>query len=132
MENITSITDLKTAIKELEYKQAREWPALKEDFRTNYEKFKPMNILKNTFKEVVSSPEIKNNAIKAAIGFTAGIIVKKVLLGKLNNPLTKIIGTAIETTTTAVVVNSADKIKSIGTTLISKIVNLATNSKKIK
>jgi hypothetical protein len=132
MEKITSVTELKNAIKELEYKQAMEWPTLKENFRNSYENFKPVNILKNTFKEIVSSPEIRNNAIKAAIGFTVGILVKRVLLGKINNPLTKLLVTAVDVAFTNTVAKNSDKIKSIGNTLIGKIINLTGNSKKNK
>ncbi len=132
METITSVTDLKAAIKELEYKQAREWPMLKEDFRNHYENFKPVNILKNTLKEVIASPEIRNSAVKAAMSFTAGIVVKRMVLGKLDNPLTKILGTAIDTTITGVVSKNADKLKTLGNTLMGKIINLISSSKNNK
>ncbi len=130
MTKITSVAALKNAIQELEYKQANEWPVLKEHFQNNYESFKPINIIKNTFKEVINSPDLRKDALNAAIGFTTGIVVKKVLLGKLNNPITKLIGTALEMLVAGTVTKNADGIKSMGTKLLGKITNLR-NPKQI-
>ena len=51
MEKIYSEIDLNIAILQLESKQAEEEKLLKEQFQHTYESIKPINIIKNIFKE---------------------------------------------------------------------------------
>jgi len=121
MQKITSATELKNAIQQLEYKQANEWPILKEHFQNNYESFRPINIIKHTFKEVISSPDLRKDVINTAIGYTAGIVVKKVLLAKINNPFTKLAGVALEMMVAGTFTKNAEGIELIGGKLLEKI-----------
>ena len=57
---------LNEAIILLEGKRAKELELLKELFNSGYESLKPINLIKSTFKEVSSSPEIKNNILSAS------------------------------------------------------------------
>lgn len=77
---------LNEAISLLENKQAHELKLLKEQFQVAYESLKPINIIKSTFREVTSSPEIKNNIVNNAIGLTTGYLSRKVLVGQHTIP----------------------------------------------
>src|SRR3972149_5128067 len=81
-------------VKESEYRD--EGILLKNNFHQVFERLKPVNIIKNTFKELISSPDLKTNLVDAAIGFTTGVVTRKVLVGKTVNPLKKLFGAVLE------------------------------------
>jgi hypothetical protein len=121
MTSITTSEELKAAIQELELQQARELILLKEQFEETKEGFKLINIIKGTFKKAVSSPELKTDALNAAIGFTTGILAKKLMIGKTINPFKKILGIVLEMTVANKVAKNADGIKSVGGTILNML-----------
>lgn len=123
MQSITTSADLKTAIQQLEFQQAREWPLLKEEFLKTVESLKPINIIKNTLKEAVDLPDLKTGIINSAIGLTSGILAKKVIIGKTLNPLSKLLGVALEMFVANKVSKNTGEIKSLGNLIIKKIFN---------
>jgi hypothetical protein len=130
MQNITTVTDLKIAIKQLEEKQAEEWPLLKEQFFNTYESFKLINVLKHTLKEAISAPDLKNNVINTAIGLTTGFVAKKTLIGKTYNPLKKLLGVVLEMTVANKIAKHADKIKAFGNIVLNRVTHLKSAYKK--
>lgn len=104
---------------------------LKEHFHRTYESLKPLNIIKNTFKEFISVPDLKTNVVNAAIGITTGFVAKKVFTGKLHNPLTKFFGLILEMVVASKVTKNADEIKSIGSIIMKKIINQHDDSEKV-
>ena len=131
MQKITTAADLKIAIRQLEYKQGTEWPLLKEQFLDTYESLKPINIIKSTFKEVISAPGLKTDVVNAAIGFTTGFVAKKIFIGKANNPLTKLLGIIVEMFVANKVAKNAEGIKSVGSMILEKIVDQHRDSEKV-
>ena len=123
MKNITSIDELRESILLLEMKQANDWCLLKGEFHTTYESLKPMNMIKNTFKDMATTPNLKTDVVNSVIGLAAGFIAKKVLLGNSHNPITKILGIVLEIAIANKVAKNADGIKSIGSTILKKIIN---------
>jgi hypothetical protein len=126
MRSITTSEELKAAILELELQQADEMVLLKEQYFKTKEDFKLINIIKGTFKQAVSSPDLKSDAMNAAIGFTTGIVAKKLMIGKTINPIKKLLGVIIEMAVANKVAKNADGIKSAG----SSIINLLFRKKK--
>ena len=121
MQSITTSEELKAAIEQLELQQASEFILLKEQFYKTKEALKPINILKGTFKEAVAAPGLKTDAINAAIGFTTGILAKKLMIGKTINPFKKLLGIIVEMTVANKVVKNADDIKSIGGSIFNSL-----------
>src|ERR1035437_5097838 len=130
MKKSTSIRELKETILSLEIKQANDWHLLNEQFHTTYESLKPINVIKNTFKEAIATPDLKANIANAAIGLTTGFVAKKVFTGMLSNPLTKLLGFIVEVVVANKVAKNADGIKSIGSVILKKIINQYSDSKK--
>jgi len=124
MQTIKTAADLKKAITALEDKQAIEWPLLKEQFLNTYESFKLSNVLKNTFKEVITAPGMKNDLINSVLGLTTGFVANKTIIGKTDNPLKKLLGFILEMTVANKVAQHADAIKTIGSILVNKVVHL--------
>ncbi|HXB40798.1 MAG TPA: hypothetical protein VNZ49_09675 [Bacteroidia bacterium] len=131
MEKITTAAQLKSEIQDLEYKQACEWILLKEQFQVAYQGLKPINIIKSKLKELILAPDFKTNALNSAIGFTAGVVAKKVLIGKTHNPFMKLLGFAIEMVVTNKVTKNPDGIKSIAGILFKKLLSKQNNSENI-
>ena len=80
----------------LENKQVQELESLREQFNVTYESFKPINLIKSTFLEVTTSPEIKNSIVKNSIGLATGYITKKVLFGTSHNVIKRLFGTLLQ------------------------------------
>lgn len=126
MQKITTVAALKSAIQQLEYKQAKEWPVLKEQFLITYENLKPLNVLKNTFNELTTSPDVKKSLLDTTIGLTAGYLTKAVIIGVSRNPVKIILATFLQLGITNIVAKHPERLK----LMASGIVNFF--SKKIK
>ena len=95
---------------------------LKVHFKQTYESLKPINLIKNTFKQAISSPEIKDNITNTVLGMATGFISKKLVVGNTHNPLTNILGKVIEAVVTNKVINNAGEIKAITGILLKKLI----------
>jgi hypothetical protein len=121
MKPITTSAELKAAIQQLELEQKESFASLKEEFSTIQENFKLINIIKSTFKSAVDVPNLKTDIVNAAIGLTSGIMAKKLIIGKTLNPLSKLLGVALEMFVANKVTKNADELKSAGSRLVSKL-----------
>lgn len=128
MNSITTSEELKAAIQQLELQQADELILLKEQYYKTKEGFKLTNLIKSKFKETISDPGLKTDAINAAIGFTSGILAKKLMIGKTINPFKKLLGIAVEMLVAGSVTKNADGIKSAG----SSIFNILFRKKEVQ
>lgn len=125
MEKITSSEELRAAIQALEIVQQSDATALKREFQVAYQHIQPINILKNTVKEAIHSPDLKNDLIKASSGIVLGFLSKTLFEGRTHSPARKLIGTALMFGVTNVIVNNPKFTKAIGL----KIVNLFRTSR---
>lgn len=107
-------------VKELELEV--ESKLLKIHFLEAYESLKPINLIKTTFKQVVSSSHLKENIADGIIGMATGFVAKKIIMGKTHNPITHILGKIIEVVVANKVVNNAGEIKAIADILVKKLV----------
>ncbi|HMG15128.1 MAG TPA: hypothetical protein VK590_06765 [Saprospiraceae bacterium] len=117
---------LREEIRRLEIKQSQEAILLKEQFNITYNNLKPVNLVKSLFDEVSSSPDILDNIINTGIGMATGFITKKFLLGSSKNPLSKLLGTALEFGVANIVTKNSEIIKTQG----EKLMKLFTKKKK--
>ncbi len=76
MGKIQSMSDLEDAIKLLEYKKTEDKQFLREISNMAYDSLKPINIIKNIFKEVVEPQNLKDNLLNTSVGFGAGYLSK--------------------------------------------------------
>ena len=106
---------------QLELQQAGELILLKEQYYKTREGFKLINLIKSKFKETVSDPDLKTEAINAAIGFTSGILARKLMIGKTMNPFKKILGVIVEMAIAGKVAKNADGIKSAGSIIFNTL-----------
>lgn len=114
MKNRNETDALNELILAEEIKYANDLEQLKDQFYVAYESIKPINLVKNLFREATASPEIKNDVISNAIGLGTGFISKKLLLGSSHNPIKKVLGTVFEFAVANMVTKHSDNIKFIG------------------
>lgn len=122
MENITSAIELKNAIQLLEIEHDIAGLLLKKKFYSTYERFKPLNLIKNTFHEVVSSPHLVDDVISTGVGLATGFVSKKiVMIGASGNIIRKLLGAALQLGVTTIVSQHPETIKSIGNFIFKRI-----------
>ena len=121
MEKITSITELREAIRLLEIKQDDEKALLKKQFMVTYENMRPANLIKNKFNDIVTSPNLKENLLNAALSLAAGFLSKKAIVGSTHNPLKQLFGTLLQVGVTGIVSKNTDGIKSTAMNLIGNV-----------
>ena len=91
MNTITSSAELREAILRLEIKQGEDARLLKEEFIKTYESMKPVNIIKNTIKEIVATSNIKENLLKGVINLASNYFLKGSLVNSTKSPVKKIL-----------------------------------------
>ena len=112
---------LDEAIQLLRIKQAQQLGLLRDQFRITYESLKPINLLKHTLKEAVSSTEIKKDVFNSVIGITTGYLTKAILIGASVSPVKKILGALLQFTVSTLVSKNPDSMKSVGRNIIGSI-----------
>ncbi|MDO9000028.1 MAG: hypothetical protein Q7W45_09705 [Bacteroidota bacterium] len=131
MEKIQNTNDLKAAIIFLEIKQANEKRILIEQFKATYESMKPVNIIKNTIKELITAPDLKNNLVNTTIGIATGYLSKKITIGSSHNPLKQALGALLQFGVTNIVSKNASGIKSGAHTLLNTLLNKKIHNKGV-
>lgn len=114
MQKITSITGLQNAIQLLKVEQARKEQLLKEQFYRTFKSLKPVNILKSTLNDIVSSPNLIDNILGITIGLATGYLTKKIIVGASGNIIRKLFGSIIQVGVTKLVAQHPEAIKSFG------------------
>lgn len=130
MQKISNVTELQNAIQLLEEKQLNDGVILRELFFKTCESLKPINIIKDTVREMVDSADLKTDVSKLVIGTASGFIAKKVLVGETHNPFSKLFGVVVEMMVSKNVIKNVDGIKSFGSALLQKIIHKQSNPKE--
>lgn len=90
MKTITNSQELEEKINFLREKRNQEMQMLKDQFHATYESFKPLNFIKDTFHDMVSSPETKTDIVSGVFNLTTNFLSSKIGLGP-NNPLKSLV-----------------------------------------
>jgi len=119
MQQIKSSEDLKSAIKQLEHRQANEYHLLKEEFTATYESLKPINFIKKAFENITTSPDIKDNLLGAAIGSSAGYLIKTLFVGASAGPIKQIFGAVFQFVISNVIAQKSESISKLTETILA-------------
>jgi len=111
-------TDLKIAIRQAENKQSEEWVLLNEQLLIVRDSLHPLQILKRSFNEVVSSSTEKNNLLGTVMGLTAGVISKALVVGATHNPIKVLFGALLQMKVSNSVAKNAGTLGFIASNLI--------------
>jgi len=121
MQNINYTEELKKSIEILEDEQNLNRYLLKEQFITTYESLKPVNLLKNTLNEVISSPDLMDNLLGTLVGMSTGYLSRKIVVGTSGNVFRKLIGSVLQFGVTNIIAQHPDAIKSVGQFVIERV-----------
>jgi hypothetical protein len=121
MQKITTDTSLREAIILLELKRADEEKLLREQLHITYESMKPINIIKNTYREVAVSENLKDELVNTSVGLVIGYLSKTLFESVSHSPVRKLIGTAILFGITGAVRKNPEAVKSMAKGLFNVI-----------
>ena len=121
MQKITSVMELNYAIQILEAEQAEKAILLKEQFFLTYESLKPVNLIKNTLKEIFTAPNLIDNFLGTTVGLASGFLSKKLVVGASSNILRKLLGSFLDYGVTNVVAKHPEGIISLGQLIFHRI-----------
>ena len=107
----------------MEIEQKAEGALLKEQFKITYESLKPVNLISNTIKDLVKSPNLNGDLLNTALSLGAGYLSKKAAVGNTSNPLKQLLGTLLQMGVTSLVSKNSGAIKSIGSELFSRLLS---------
>jgi hypothetical protein len=96
MQTITCLTELKNAIELLEVEQEEKAILLKEQFYVAYDSLKPINILKSSLHQIISSPAFSDDILGTFLGWVSGFLSKKIVVGSSASHFRKLIGTILQ------------------------------------
>lgn len=92
MQKITNTAELHEAIQLLEDKKKAEKILLTNEFEVVKEKMKPSNVVRTTFNQVFTGPNLIRTAMIGTVGLTAGYITKKYFQGLTGRILRRLLG----------------------------------------
>jgi len=96
MPYITSTAKLKEAIQQLEFERVNKEQLLIKDFQQAYTFIKPVSFFRSTLNDVFSSPLLIENIIGTAISLASGYVTKKIIIGRSDSKIRKLIGSVVE------------------------------------
>ena len=123
MQIITTSTELKDAIKLLEDRQSIQGAVLKEQFFEVIESVRPVNLIKSTFSQLRSSPDLLGGMLSTTVGLAAGYLSNKTLVGSSANLFKKLLGTVLQFGITTMIVKNPEAVKTLGQNLLHRIFN---------
>lgn len=106
---ITNSTQLQSAIADLKLREAAEKEALMEQWQDTVESLKPGNLIRSAMNKITGG-KLSGNVMDAAIGVGAGLLTKKIVIGRSGNIFKKILGNVIEVGVANLVANNTGKI----------------------
>jgi hypothetical protein len=121
MQKVTSTAELKEAILQLEQQQKEQWVDLKDHIGLAFDALKPINLLRTTYREFLSTPHVAEDLIGSTIGLTTGFITKKLIVKKSRNILRNFAGGLAQMLISNFVSRNAGTIKTIGSGLIHRV-----------
>ena len=95
MGKIKSMSDLEDTIQMLERKRDEEVEIMRDVFYLTYESLKPINIIKNLFKESVTPVTVKDNLVNTSVGLGFGYLSKILFQSVVKLPFKKFLGSAL-------------------------------------
>jgi hypothetical protein len=110
MAPITNLKELNASIMFLEHKQAQEELLLKEQFKITLKSIEPANFIKNMLKDLVTSPDFKEDLLNVSISIALGYFSKKLAIGSTNNPFKQILGNFLQMSVTSLLSKNMDDI----------------------
>lgn len=118
---VNNTATLQTTIDQLQIQCEEKKRIMRLQFVEVVESIKPVNLLRSTVKDIAETPGIAKAAIGTTIAIGAGVLSKKIIVGKSANLFKKIMGGIVEFTVANGIANNAELITDRGIALLKKI-----------
>ncbi len=96
MKAINQKKQLATKIALLRNKQASDFLILKDQYHVTIDSFKPINLIKNSLEDAITSPGLKMSLVTGAIGFGTNYLRNNILNHTSKNPIKRILGNVLK------------------------------------
>ena len=96
MKTINQKKQLATKIALLRSKQATDFSILKDQYHITIDSFKPINLIKNSLEEAITSPGLKMSLITGAIGFGTNYLKNTILNHDTKSPVKRILSNVLK------------------------------------
>lgn len=121
MNKISPTENLKIRILQLEIQKSVDLAGLKAELISTGENLKPINLLKNGFREAVTSPGMKQSVMGAAAGLATGYLSKAVIVGSSHNPVKRMIGSVVQLLISSSIAQHPEIVNKLATGLLGMI-----------
>ena len=135
MEKYTSSNALREAIIELERQQALESRQITVQLIHAFDSIRPINLIKNTVRDVTESKELTDNLVKTSIGLAAGYLTQSLFQRPSHGPLRRLLGTLFSYGITNFLAQNPEILASIGSKigrLFRKLMKLGQNTEGVE
>jgi hypothetical protein len=105
----------------MEVEQSINGELLRKQFKITYENLKPLKLIENSLRDIVTSPKIGNSLLGATLGIAAGFLTKKIAVGKSHNIFRILFGSFLELGVTKAIALHPEAIKSAANFLFEQI-----------
>ena len=119
--DINNSIDLENAINSLSIKNKAQTSALKNQFAEAVDSLKPARLLKAALNNITENPGIAKVAVGTVVAVEAGVLSKKLIVGKSGNIFRRIIGTVVELAVARSVLGNSAFIAGKGIQILRKI-----------
>jgi len=113
MQNITTVAELRNAIRLLEEEKAYKGQLLKEQLSVVYESLMPINIIKSTLKKIFGKTDMTDDLSGSAFGIVSGLLLKKVFIGRSGSKFRRLFGSLLQMGISKIISQNSEVIKSI-------------------
>ncbi len=118
MQAIKDNKSLAEAIAHLEAVRKSEGNLLHEHFKYTVHELNPINIVKEKFNSLFTSPTLRNEAVQAGIGLAGGLLTNKLIVGASGGFIRKALGMVAQAGITKMTIKDPEAIKESGASLL--------------
>jgi hypothetical protein len=118
---IQSEADLRAAIEHLKMQRIQEGDALRTHVSDTLDSVKPINLIRDTVRDIAASQELKNGIVTTAVALAAGYFIKALFQGRSKNGFRNVVGSAAQMTVTSMIANHPEAVKAAGQKVFSLV-----------
>lgn len=123
MEKQNAVAKLKESIRVLEIRQAEEGHQFNAQLRITYESLKPINLIKNSIKDLADSFEMKNSLFETVFTIVSGYFAQRMIVSSKSSVFKKLLGALMQFGVSNIVLKNMETIRILVSNLLEKFIN---------
>lgn len=130
MQKIDNAEQLRQAIEALEKTHQAEADGMKTQMHEVYESVRPVNLIKNTVKEIGESAEIKDSLLRIPVALVSGYIANQFTKGPVRTTVGTVLTRALVDTAVDTVKRNPELFNAVAKSAFSLLINTIRSTKK--